>query len=296
MGSPLDYIEILRSNVMDMWNGAVAMLPNLAIAIVVLLITWIVTKFALRIANAIIGKTELREDLRQLIQTLVRLLIWIGGIILALIVAIPGFTPAGLIAGLGIGALAIGFAFQDIFENFLAGVLIMLREKMRIGDLIECEGVMGKVEKITLRETYIRQLSNELTVMPNSMLFKNPVEILTDDTVRRNEVVVGVSYDADLEKAQQAIYDAMATVDAVVEDRPVIVYAQEFGGSSINFLVQWYAQSAARDLRQTKSEAIKAIKKSLDAAEIGIPFPIVTNMFPEPLRIEQVGDGEKSAS
>ncbi|MBH5322972.1 mechanosensitive ion channel [Erythrobacter sp. JGD-13] len=295
MGSPLDYIEILRSNVMDMWNGAVALLPNLAIAIVVLLITWIVARFALRIANAIIGKTELREDLRQLIQTFVRLLIWIGGLVLALIVAIPGFTPAGLIAGLGIGALAIGFAFQDIFENFLAGVLIMLREKMRIGDLIECEGVTGKVEKITLRETYIRQLSNELTVMPNSMLFKNPVEILTDDTVRRNEVVVGVSYDADLEKAQQAIYDAMATVDAVVEDRPVIVYAQEFGGSSINFLVQWYAQSAARDLRQTKSEAIKAIKKSLDAAEIGIPFPIVTNMFPEPLRIEQMGDNEKSS-
>ncbi|WP_234035200.1 mechanosensitive ion channel family protein [Aurantiacibacter sediminis] len=291
----MDYIEILRSNVMDMWNGAVALLPNLAIAIVVLLITWIVARFALRIANAIIGKTELREDLRQLIQTFVRLLIWIGGLVLALIVAIPGFTPAGLIAGLGIGALAIGFAFQDIFENFLAGVLIMLREKMRIGDLIECEGVTGKVEKITLRETYIRQLSNELTVMPNSMLFKNPVEILTDDTVRRNEVVVGVSYDADLEKAQQAIYDAMATVDAVVEDRPVIVYAQEFGGSSINFLVQWYAQSAARDLRQTKSEAIKAIKKSLDAAEIGIPFPIVTNMFPEPLRIEQMGDNEKSS-
>ena len=86
-----------------------------------------------------------------------------------------------MIAGLGIGALAIGFAFQDIFENFLAGVLIMLREKMRIGDMIEVEGMLGKVEKITLRETYIRQLSNELTIMPNSMLFKNAVKILTDE-------------------------------------------------------------------------------------------------------------------
>ena len=213
---------------------------------------------------------------------------------LALIIAIPGFTPTGMIAGLGIGALAIGFAFQDIFENFLAGILIMLREKMRIGDLIEIEGVLGKVEKITLRETYIRQLSNELTIMPNSMLFKNAVKILTDDTVRRNEVVVGVSYETDLEVAQKAIEDAMTTVDAVVKDRPVIVYAQEFGGSSIDFLVQWYAQSAARDLRQTKSEAIKAIKKSLDAAGIDIPFPIQTNYFAEPLRIEQVSS-EKTA-
>ncbi|MGB3796342.1 MAG: mechanosensitive ion channel family protein, partial [Alteraurantiacibacter sp.] len=254
----------------------------------------IVAKFAVRIADKLTGKSHMREDLRQLVETIVRLLIWLVGIMLAMIVAIPGFTPTGMIAGLGVGALAIGFAFQDIFENFLAGILIMLREKMRIGDLIEVEGVLGKVEQITLRETYIRQLSNELTIMPNSMLFKNAVKILTDDTVRRNEVVVGVSYDTDLEEAQKAIEAAMATVDAVVKERPVIVYAQEFGGSSIDFLVQWYAQSAARDLRQTKSEAIKAIKKGLDAAGIDIPFPIQTNYFPEPLRIEQVS-AEKAA-
>ena len=277
-----------------MWTGFIAILPNLAVAIVVLILTWIVAKFAVRIADKLTGRSHMRESLRQLLETIVRLFIWILGIMFALIIAIPGFTPTGMIAGLGIGALAIGFAFQDIFENFLAGILIMLREKMRIGDLIEIEGVLGKVEKITLRETYIRQLSNELTIMPNSMLFKNAVKILTDDTVRRNEVVVGVSYETDLEVAQKAIEDAMTTVDAVVKDRPVIVYAQEFGGSSIDFLVQWYAQSAARDLRQTKSEAIKAIKKSLDAAGIDIPFPIQTNYFAEPLRIEQVSS-EKTA-
>lgn len=290
----MNYIEILQNQVTGMWEGFIAVLPNIAIAVVVLILTWIVAKFAVRLVNKATGKSSMREDLRQLVETVVRLGFWIAGIVLALVVAIPGFTPAGLIAGLGIGALAIGFAFQDIFENFLAGVLIMLREKMRIGDLIEVEGVLGKVEKITLRETYVRQLSNELTIMPNSMLFKNAVQILTDDTVRRNEVVVGVSYDTDLEVAQQAIYDAMQTVDALVEDRPVVVYAQQFGGSSIDFLVQWYAQSAARDLRQTKSEAIKAIKKGLDAAGIDIPFPIQTNYFPEPLRIEQVS-AEKSA-
>lgn len=284
----MDYVAILEDQVTSMWEGLITILPNLAIALVVILLTWTVARFAVRIANRLSGKSTMRESLQQLMETLARLAIWLAGIVLALVVAIPGFTPTGLIAGLGIGALAIGFAFQDIFENFLAGVLIMLREKMRIGDLIECEGVLGKVEKITLRETYVRQLSNELTIMPNSMLFKNAVQILTDDTIRRNEVVVGVSYDTDLEKAQQAIYDAMATVDAVVTERPVVVYAQEFGGSSIDFLVQWYAQSASRDLRQTKSEAIKAIKKGLDAAGIDIPFPIQTNYFPEPLRIEQV--------
>ena len=126
-----------------MWTGFIAILPNLAVAIVVLILTWIVAKFAVRIADKLTGRSHMRESLRQLLETVVRLFIWILGIMLALIIAIPGFTPTGMIAGLGIGALAIGFAFQDIFENFLAGILIMLREKMRIGDLIEIEGVLG---------------------------------------------------------------------------------------------------------------------------------------------------------
>ncbi|ANU08318.1 mechanosensitive ion channel family protein [Paraurantiacibacter namhicola] len=286
----MNYIALLRDELQGMAAGFVAALPNIAIAIVVLILTWLVARFAVKIADMLIGKTSLRPSLRNLIETMVKLFIWLLGIMLALIVAIPGFTPAGLIAGLGIGALAIGFAFQDIFENFMAGVLIMLREKMRIGDLIEVEGVRGKVEHITLRETHIRQLSNELTIMPNAMLFKNAVQILTDESVRRNEVVVGVSYDTDLEHAQKVIYEAMETVDAVVKDKPVIVYAQEFGASSVDFLVQWYAQSAARDLRQTKSEAIKAIKKALDNAGIEIPFPYVTHTFKEVVPVGEKGD------
>ena len=112
------------------------------------------------------------------------------------------------VAGLGVGALAIGFAFQDIFENFLAGVLLMLRDKMNVGDIIQSQGISGRVERTTLRETHIRQLSNELVVVPNSMLFKNPVTILTDAGVRRNELVIGVSYDTDLEQARDVILAA----------------------------------------------------------------------------------------
>lgn len=264
-----------------MAEGFFAMVPSLVIGLLLIFVTWLFARYAVRLADRIVSKTSMREDLQQLIETIVKIVVWLIGLMIVASVVLPGVNPGGLIAGLGIGAVAIGFAFQDIFENFLAGVLIMLREKMRIGDLIEVEGVKGKVEKITLRETHVRQLSNELTIMPNSLLFKNPVQILTDDTIRRNDLVVGVSYDTDLELAQKVIYEAMDTVDAIVKDRPVIVYAQEFNSSSVDFLVQWYAQSASRDLRQTKSEAVKAIKKALDEAGIEIPFPYVTHTFKE---------------
>jgi len=275
----IPYIQTLTDQVELMARGLVQHLPALVIAVLVLLLTALLARFAGSIGDRIVDRTKLRDDLKQLLDTLIKLVVWVIGVLIALTVAVPSFTPAGAFAGLGFGAVAIGFAFQDIFENFLAGVLIMLREKMHINDLIECEGILGRVERITLRETHVRQLSNELTLIPNSVLFKNPVKILTDDTVRRNEIVVGVSYDTDLEKAQDIILRTVQGIEAVNTEKPVIVYAQEFNSSSIDFLVQWWSQSVARDLRQTKSEVVIAVKQALDEAGIEIPFPYVTHTF-----------------
>lgn len=284
----MDTLGIIEEQIASMWASFVASLPNLAIALVILFLTWIVAKSAAKIADKISGRTNLRQDLRNLIETLVRVALWIVGLLIAAAVAIPGFTPAGLIAGLGVGALAIGFAFQDTFENFLAGVFVMLREEMQIGDVIEVEGILGKVEKISLRETHIRQLTNELFVLPNAMLFKNPVKIITDADMRRDEFMIGVSYDTDLDAAEAAIRRAMESgIEGLVADKPVGIFAREFGGSSIDWLVQfWCITSAPHDLRNVRTAAIKAIKKEFDAQGIDIPFPIVTNMFPEPVTFE----------
>ena len=275
----MNYLKTLQDQIERMGESFVATLPTLVIALMVLLVTWLVAKFAVRIADRITGRTHIREDLKQLLDTLVRLAIWIIGSLIALTVAVPSFTPASAFAGLGVGAVAIGFAFQDIFENFLAGVLIMLREKMRINDLIECQGISGRVERITLRETHVRQLSNELTIVPNSLLFKNPVKILTDEVVRRDEIMVGVGYDCDLEQAQKVIQQAVEALEHVNSDRPVLVVARTFGASSIDLLVQWWASTNPRDMRLTRSEVVVAIKKALDAAGIEIPYPYVTNTF-----------------
>ena len=274
-------VSTLRDTLVDMAEGFIAALPNLAIGLLVILVTWIVAKFAVRIANRIIGKTEIRPSLRNLIDTLVKLGIWLIGLMAALVVMMPGFTPASVIAGLGIGAVAIGFAFQDIFENFLAGVLIMLREKMRIGDVIECEGITGKVEHITLRETHVRKLSGEVTLVPNSILFKNPVEILTDEGMRRHEVVAGVSYDTDLDHAARVIRESVEKVEGIDVDKGVDVFAQEFNSSSIDFNVRWWAGSKPRDMWESKDRVVRAIKRGLDEAGIEIPFPYVTHTFKE---------------
>ncbi|QFI63760.1 mechanosensitive ion channel family protein [Qipengyuania flava] len=290
----MNYIKTLRDQLQDMGEGFVESLPSLAIAIFIVFLTWIVARFGARISDMIVGRTELRASLKTLIDTLVKLGIWLAGLFIAAIVVMPGLTAASLLAGLGIGAVAIGFAFQDIFENFLAGVLIMLREKMRIGDVIECEGITGKVEHITLRETHVRKLSGELTVVPNSILFKSPVEILTDDSQRRHEVVVGVSYDTQLDRAAEVIRQAVEDVEDVLASKGIDIFAQEFNSSSVDFLVRWWAGSTPRDGWESKDKVVRAVKAALDEAGIEIPFPYVTHTFKETVPVSHLGDTSRS--
>ena len=273
------------------------LVPNLVIAIVVLIATAFVARFASAIGDRATRGAQLRPSLRQLTHTVVGIFIWAIGIMVAATILLPDLTPASIIAGLGVGTVAIGFAFQDIFENFLAGILIMVREKMRIGDVIECQGITGKVELITLRETHIRKLSNELTVVPNSVLFKNPVEIFTDGGQRRHEIVAGVSYDTDLEEARAVILEAVRTAEGVDADKRIDVFAREFNSSSIDFTVRWWAGARPIDMHRTRDTVIRAIKRALDDAGIEIPFPYVTNTFKEPLKItrspsEPVGNAQ----
>lgn len=279
----LNAVDILIRQLTSMWEQAISLLPSLVIAMVVLMVTWIVARFAARIADKLTNKSGMRASLQELVETIVRLAIWIVGLMATLTILLPGLTPASLIAGLGFSAVAIGFAFQDIFENFMAGVLIMIREKMRIGDYIKCEGVEGIVESIALRETHVRRNNMELTIIPNSILFKNPVKILTDQEKRRHEIIAGVSYDTDLEVAKDVILKAVQSAEQVDRDERIDVFACEFNSSSVDFKVRWWSGSKPRAMHESRDNVIRAVKRALDEAGIEIPFPYVTHTFKEPV-------------
>ncbi|AKM10646.1 mechanosensitive ion channel family protein [Croceicoccus naphthovorans] len=266
-----------------MAQGLIQHLPTMAIALVIIILTWLVAKFATNIADRLTAKTTMRVSLKALVETVVKLTIWLTGLLIAATVVLPGLSAGGLVAGLGVGTVAIGFAFQDIFENFLAGVLIMLRDRMQIGDSIEVEGILGKVEHISLRETHIRQFTGELTICPNSMLFKNPVKILTEQPIRRWEVTVGVAYDTDLDHATQVIKQSLEGLEDVAEDKPIDVYVQSFGASSVDYMIRWWCGALPRDMFAIRDDILKRVKRGLEEADIEIPFPYITHTFKEPI-------------
>jgi len=280
-------LQALFDQIDTMATSAVASLPSLLIASLILAVTWVVARFASRISSRLIGKTELRPSLRALVETAVRLGMWVVGAMLAAVIVFPNFSPASLLAGLGIGAVAIGFAFQDFFENFLAGVMIMLREKMEIGDVVKTGDIHGKIEYISLRETHIRAFSGELHVLPNSILFKDPLEVVTDLEERRFEVMIGVSYDTDLEKASSVLRKAVESVDLVSQDQDIQVLADNFGSSLVDFRVRWWAASSGKDAVMNRDQVVRAIKRELDSAEIEIPFPYITHTFKEAVPMQE---------
>ena len=278
----MDLFKILIDRMREMLTGFVRMLPQLAIACAMLLVTWGIAHVIRSTIKKLTTRTRLRPSLVALFATLAGVAVWTIGILISLAVIVPGVNAGSLITILGFGSVAIGFAFRDIFENFLAGVLIMLRRKMRIGDLIECEGIEGRVEQTTLRETYLRRLDNQLTIVPNSLLFKYPVRILTDAKFRRYEIVVGVAYDTDLDRVADIIAKAVSPLEGVNIQKPIEIYASCFADSAIEFTVRWWAGSKQLDLYQSRDRVVRAIKRAFDEAGIEIPFPQRAHWFKEP--------------
>ncbi|MHA6287024.1 mechanosensitive ion channel family protein [Maricaulis sp. CAU 1757] len=291
----MKFFEPLTDQLQAIWVGFVQALPQIGLALIILVITWAIAGQSRRLLSALLKSAKLRRSLRDLLETLLSIGIWVFGILVAATILFPSLTPAQLLGALGIGGIAVGLAFNDIFSNFLAGVMIMVRKPMRVGDVIEVNGVRGRVEEITIRDTYLRELSNELVLMPNSMLFNNPVEIITDRDEVRHELVVGVGYGEDAAAALDVIKEAVESVDGLSSDREVEVYARAFGASSIDYTVRWWTSSQPVEMHKTRSAIVLSVKAALDEAGIEIPFPYRTLTFSEPLVVDrQDGEGAEA--
>ncbi|SPJ22742.1 mechanosensitive ion channel family protein [Palleronia abyssalis] len=266
-------------------------LPQIVLAVVFLALVWLAVRMVNWIVPKALGRARMRRAMRDVIVMLLTVGLWLMGVLTAATIAFPSITPGEALAALGVGGVAIGFAFRDVFENFLAGILLLIREPFSKSDFIECQGIDGQVEDITIRDTHIRQTDGQLVVAPNAMFFKNPVTIRTATGLRRTTIIVGVAYGEDVDAAREVITEAVRHVDTVRDDvKDVQIFAQEFGDSSINFEVTWWTGSKPVDIRRSRDKVVAAVKRALDETGIEIPFPYRTLTFKEPLPIRQRDD------
>lgn len=278
-----DVADTLQVTLLNIWKSFLHHTPYLVAGFLVLILTWIVATLFSKLGHRLFEFKSVRKSLEDLILRLVTIGIWMGGLLLAAMFWFPGLTPTTALGGLGIASIAIGFAFQDIFENFFAGILLLWRFPFESGDFIECKDIMGRVESVDIRMTQIRLTTGELVLVPNSTLFKNPVNVLTNKPHRRVTVTTGVAYGEDVSASVEVIEKAVKNCETVESSEPVEIFPQAFGSSSIDIEVTWWTGNKPIDIRRSRGEVVTVVKKALDEAGIEIPFPYRTLTFKEPL-------------
>ena len=285
-----DFFQTLETSLIDHMSGwfdaGVAAVPRIMVTALIIAITALIVWFVKLVIRRIAAKTRMRRNLTDVLMLLAGVTLWILGGLIAVTVIFPTVTPGRALTTLGLGSVAIGFAFKDTFENFLAGILLLLREPFSIGDYVECEGAEGQIEEITIRDSHIRQTDGQLVVVPNAQLFQNAVTVRTDRELRRATLICGVAYGENVDEARAVIEQAVKKVDLVRDDvRDVQVFAKAFGASSIDFEITWWTGSKPVDIRASRDQVVAAVKAALDEAGIEIPFPYRTLTVNEPIPV-----------
>ncbi len=249
--------------------------PYICIAIIVFIIFWLLTKlFKFFVRKTLENRSYTRQNLVLVLNRVGSTTILFFGFLIALVIMIPGFTPGQLMSALGIGSVAIGFAFKDIFQNLLSGILILLSEPFRIGDSIVVNSLEGTVEDIQIRATFLRSPDGRRIVIPNATVYTSALTVNTAYQQRRCEFVVGIGYDDDEQKAKQIILDILNNDRNVLSQPAFSVNVTALADFSVNLTVRWWVDTTETDMSSSTSTIQAQVKQAFNENGINIPYPI----------------------
>ena len=269
-------LDTVYNSLRDLLSSAVKIIPALITGLIIILLTRYAAQFAVRLADKVGLRTLKSKSLQSLLRKTANITTWIVGILLACVVAFPGLRLGDIVATLGLSSVAIGFAFQDIFKNFLSGILILIQRPFRIDDQIIIGDYEGTVEQIDIRTTKLRTYGGERVLVPNSEVYTSAIVVKTAYSKRRTDLAVGVDYNTSLPEAKQILQRTIERVEGVLNKPVPEIDLVGFGDSSIDFVVRYWTKPRQAQVRAAQTAAIIAIKRALDAADIGIPYPIRT--------------------
>ena len=274
-------------------NTAIVMLPNIVLALIVFILFFFAARWLKLLVKRLTRRHRQARNLGMVLGRLAQGTVILIGLFVALSIVIPTFKAGDLVQLLGISGVAIGFAFRDILQNFLAGILILLTEPFRIDDQIVFKDFEGTVENIQTRATTIKTYDGRRIVIPNSELFTNSVTVNTAFDARRIEYDIGIGYGDDIEQAKRLMLEALYSVDEVLKDPAADVLVMELAESSVNIRARWWIKPPRRaDDLYSRDKVISAIKQKLYVENgIDLPYPTRQILFHD--QTEET-DGDRS--
>ena len=182
-----------------------------------------------------------------------------------------GVQTASVIAVLGAAGLAVGLALQGSLSNLAAGVLLVVFRPFRAGEYVDLGGIAGTVLNVQIFSTTLRSADGKIVVVPNGKIIAGNIINFSREPVRRNEFIIGVAYDADIDKVKQLLTNIIESDERILKDREMTVRLNELGASSVNYVVRVWSKSS--DLQSVYWDVLERIKRDFDANGIGFPYP-----------------------
>jgi len=244
--------------------GFYALLPNIVVGILFLFIFILLSYSISRFIRSYFERKD-RIDLGNILSDLGFWLLFILGSGIALTIIMPSVKPGNLVASFGIGSIAAGFAFKEILQNWLAGLLILLRMPFRRGDQISVLEAEGTVIRIEPRATILRTYNGRDMVIPNTMVFSNIVTVHTSQETRRMEMDLTVGYDYEVRLITEIIQTALIDIDEILDDPVPQVMCWELGSTSLGIKLRWWINSERSKEVIARARAVQAIKEAFEA-------------------------------
>ncbi|AXY58150.1 mechanosensitive ion channel family protein [Acinetobacter chinensis] len=250
-------------------------LPYICIAFIVFTVFILLSKlFKFFVRKTLSERSYTKQNLVLVLNRVGSSAIIFFGFLIAMVIAIPGFTPGQLMSALGIGSVAIGFAFKDIFQNLLSGILILLSEPFKIGDDIIVSGMEGTVEDIQIRATFLRSPDGRRIVIPNATVYTSAVTVNTAYQRRRCEFIVGIGYEDDVQKAKDIILKLLDKDQAILSQPGFSVNVAALADFSVNLKVQWWVNTTETSTSASISMVQEHVIQSFAENNISIPYPV----------------------
>ncbi len=269
--------ERLIATLRRWFETAVEMLPNFAVAVLVLLVFGYLSRPIGRAVRRLLARVTTHASLSDLLGTLARVITVIVGLIISLGLLQLDKTVTSLLAGVGVIGLALGFAFQDIAANFMAGFIMAIKRPFEVGDLVEIGGQTGIIQRLELRATLLTTLPGLSVIIPNKDVFQSPIINYTRTGDRRMDLTVGVAYDASLPEVRSVALAAVRDLKGRNVEREPELFYTEFADAAIRFSLRvWLSEADDITYLTARSEAIVAVKAAFDAHGIAIPYTVAT--------------------
>ena len=272
------------------FNNFFLQLPNIIGGIILILIAWVIARYAAKgIRHAFHHKD--RVDLGGVLASITYGAIMAASVLIASVIIFPSVQPSTIISSLGIGSVSIGFAFKDILQNLLAGILLLINRPFRRGDQIVVQDYEGTVEHIQSRATLIKTYDGRRVIIPNSDIYTSPVMVNTAFPVRQSVFDLGIGYGDKPSEAAKLILAAIKSVEGVAAEPPPQVIPWALGARDVQLRVKWWTASVQKDVSLVKSRVVLTIFETCVENGIDLPFPTQIVLLHDQT---EEGDGDRT--